>query len=39
MVTINRKDLYKKVWETLITRLSKGYGLYESIHKGCFRVN
>ncbi len=27
MATINRKELYKKVWETPITRLSKEYGL------------
>lgn len=27
MVTINRKELYTKVWETPITRLSKEYGL------------
>jgi len=27
MVTINRKELYKKVWETPITRLSKEYCL------------
>jgi hypothetical protein len=27
MATINRKDLYQKVWETPITRLSKEYGL------------
>ena len=27
MATINRKELYKKIWETPITRLSKEYGL------------
>lgn len=27
MATINRKELYKKIWETPITRLSKKYGL------------
>jgi hypothetical protein len=27
MTSINRKELYKKVWETPITRLSKEYGL------------
>ncbi len=27
MTTINRKELYKKVWEAPITRLSKEYGL------------
>jgi hypothetical protein len=27
MAIINRKELYKKIWETPITRLSKEYGL------------
>ena len=27
MTTIDRQELYKKVWETPITRLSKEYGL------------
>jgi hypothetical protein len=27
MTSINRKELYKKVWETPITRWSKEYGL------------
>ena len=27
MAIINRKELYKKIWETPFTRLSKEYGL------------
>lgn len=27
MATIDRKELYKKVWETPITRLAREYGL------------
>jgi hypothetical protein len=27
MTTINRKEFYKKVWETPVTRLLKEYGL------------
>ena len=30
MATISRKELYKKVWETPITRLSKEYGLSDT---------
>jgi len=40
MATINRKELYKKIWETPITRLSKEYGLSDvGLSKICKRNN
>ena len=40
MATINRQELYKKVWETPITRLSKEYGLSDvGLAKICKKHN
>jgi hypothetical protein len=40
MATINRKELYKKVWETPITRLSREYGLSDvGLAKICKKHN
>jgi hypothetical protein len=40
VATIDRKELYKKVWETPITRLSKEYGLSDvGFAKICKKYN
>ena len=40
MATINRKELYKKVWEMPITQLSKEYGLSDvGLAKICKKHN